>query len=462
MSTRTKRTPFDEMHRWLQDEMRRRMPDHIRRLSLPPGEICLRQRNALRALLAHAIANCPFHAARLGGLDTARVELDDLGTLPVMTKGDLMGAFDDVVADRRLDRRLVEVTLARTGQEPVPLFDEYVCMASGGSSGRRGLFVLDREALVEFFCALQRTAMRRLSAVGGPPPGGLVIAMIAANSAIHPTGIAPAVTAGSPAPMVAVPVTLPLADLVGRLETIQPHVLYGYPSMLARLAAEQRAGRMRLSPGSVTALGETLLEEDRAAIADGFAVPISNTFGSSEGFVGASEPDGEALQFNSDMCIAELVDEHDRPVTPGTPSAKVLLTNLYNRAQPLIRYELTDRLIQLPPDGSGHLRATVEGRADDILRLGGVDIHPFVIRHALLHSAEVVEYQVCQTATGIDVAVAAGGRLDTDEVAKHLQDVLAEAGAPHTRVRVHRVPNIPRNSETGKVRRFIPLAEARS
>ena len=45
-------------------------------------------------------------------------------------------------------------------------------MASGGSSGRRGLFVLDREALVEFFSALQRTAMRRLSAVGGPPPGG--------------------------------------------------------------------------------------------------------------------------------------------------------------------------------------------------------------------------------------------------------------------------------------------------
>ena len=69
VSTRTKRTPFDDMRRWLQDEMRRRMPDHTRRLSLPPGDICLRQRNALRALLAHAIANRPFHAARLGGLD---------------------------------------------------------------------------------------------------------------------------------------------------------------------------------------------------------------------------------------------------------------------------------------------------------------------------------------------------------------------------------------------------------
>ena len=50
----------------------------------------------------------------------------------------------------------------------------------------------------------------------------------------------------------------------------------------------------------------------------------------------------------------------------GTPSAKVLLTNLYNHTRPLIRYELTDRLTRHPAGaGHGHLRATVDGRADD-------------------------------------------------------------------------------------------------
>jgi phenylacetate-coenzyme A ligase PaaK-like adenylate-forming protein len=39
----------------------------------------------------------------------------------------------------------------------------------------------------------------------------------------------------------------------------------------------------------------------------------------------------------------ELVDEHDRPVRPGTPSSSILVTNLYNHAQPLIRYRIEDR-----------------------------------------------------------------------------------------------------------------------
>lgn len=64
--------------------------------------------------------------------------------------------------------------------------------------------------------------------------------------------------------------------------------------------------------------------------------------------------------------IVELVDERNEPVPPGTPSAKVLLTNLYNRAQPLSRYELTDRFVAQPPaPDHGHLRAAVEGRSDE-------------------------------------------------------------------------------------------------
>jgi len=42
--------------------------------------------------------------------------------------------------------------------------------------------------------------------------------------------------AASPVRAVPVPVTLPLAEMVERLNTLQPQLLYGYPSMLARLA----------------------------------------------------------------------------------------------------------------------------------------------------------------------------------------------------------------------------------
>ncbi len=199
--------------------------------------------------------------------------------------------------------------------------------------------------------------------------------------------------------------------------------------MLARLAVEQQAGRLRIAPVSIVTTSENLLPEHRAAISAGFGVPIVNTFGSTEGLVGVSAPDAEELVFNSDLCIVELVDEHNEPVPPGTPSAKVLLTNLSNRVQPLIRYELTDRFVEQPPaPDHGHLRATVEGRADEVLRFGDVDIHPLVIRSVLVKTPEVTEYQVRQTATGIDVAIVVGGSVDTADLEGRLHAALATRG----------------------------------
>ena len=200
-----------------------------------------------------------------------------------------------------------------------------------------------------------------------------------------------------------------------------------------------------------------LLPEHRAAISAGFGVPLVITFGSTEGLVGVSALDAEELAFNSDLCIVELVDEHNEPVPPGTPSARVLLTNLYNRVQPLIRYELTDRFVEQPPaPDHGHLRATVEGRADEVLRFGDVDIHPLVIRSVLVKTPEVIEYQVRQTATGIDAAVVVEGRVDVRALAAALRAALAHAGFPGAHVAVDVVSELARHGETGKLRRFIP------
>jgi len=99
--------------------------------------------------------------------------------------------------------------------------------------------------------------------------------------------------------------------------------------------------------------------------------------GSTEGLVGHSEPGGSVLRFASDMCLAELVDDDNNPVPAGAPSAKVLVTNLHNPTQPLMRYELTDRFTT--PEGTmgtGWLRASIDGRADEVFRYGGVAVHP--------------------------------------------------------------------------------------
>ncbi|GAA4875070.1 hypothetical protein ACFQ34_05710 [Pseudonocardia benzenivorans] len=455
------RTGFAALRERLQDRQRTDLPAQIEALGWSAERIAEVRRARLRALLGHAVEHSPFHARRLAGIDLDAVEPGDLTRLPVMTKAELMAAYGDVVTDRRLTRRSVEEAIAATRTEPVPLFDAYIAMASGGSSGLRGVFLFDMAALSAFFGGLTRAAIARLRARDAIPPGGLPMAMVAAGTAVHATGCAAPFTANGAFPLrvVPVPVSLPFGEIVARLEEIGAPGLYGYPSVLARLAAERRAGRLRLSPMIVTSTSETLTPQLRAAISAGFEAPVVDTFGSTEGLVGTSPPDDDVIVLNSDQCVVELVDDDLRPVPPGTPSTRVLVTNLVNHLQPLVRYELTDSFVAVEPDPAhGHQRVRVRGRIDPTFRFGDTEVPPGVIRGVLLRRPEIVEYQVCQRDHGItvDAVLAAGTTLDRDCLAERLAAALAGTGLHGATADVRVVGGLTRDAQTGKVRRFVP------
>jgi hypothetical protein len=283
-----------------------RLSQYTQRLGWDAGQLAAHQRDRLRVLLEHAAEHSPFHARRLRGLHPERLELTDLVRLPVMTKSQMMASFDDVVTDRGLSRRLVERHLAASAQEPGLLLDQYVCLASGGSSGLRGVFVQTLGEYADFVASLVRPRWARALAAGGPPPGGLVLGIVAAASPVHSSGFGAAVAAAPPVTLIPAPATLPLPETVARLNAAQPPALLGYASKLAELAGEQLAGRLRITPRSVTSIAELLTPADRAVIERAFAVPVIDAFVSTEGLVGQSEPGGSVLRFASDMCLAEL------------------------------------------------------------------------------------------------------------------------------------------------------------
>ena len=100
--------------------------------------------------------------------------------------------------------------------------------------------------------------------------------------------------------------------------------------------------------------------------------------------------------------MVEVVDEHDDAVPPGTPGAKVLITNLVNFAQPLIRYEISDAVTLAAgnnPTGRPYRRiAAIDGRTVEVLHLpardgGQAAVHPSVLGAAFASSPEVHQYQ---------------------------------------------------------------------
>ena len=202
-------------------------------------------------------------------------------------------------------------------------------------------------------------------------------------------------------------------------------------------------------------MGETVTAEDRATIEASFGIPLITQFVSTEGLVGHSDPGAEVLSFAGDACICELVDANNHPVPEGVASAKALVTNLHNRTQPLIRYELTDRFIRYPSARTGALRATVEGRADDVFHYGDVAVDPLVIRTIMVRTPAALEYQVRQTARGIEIAIVAEGELNPTALTVALGQSLRAAGLLNPDVRVREVAAIARHPETGKARRFM-------
>jgi phenylacetate-coenzyme A ligase PaaK-like adenylate-forming protein len=252
-------------------------------------------------------------------------------------------------------------------------------------------------------------------------------------------------------------VTAPLAELVADLDAFDPDTLMAYPSALSLLATERLAGRLTISPAVIRAMGEPFTDDHRTLVARAFPeAGLVDLFGSSEGLFGLSAPGARPIELAEDLAIVELVDADDRPVPMGTPCARVLLTVLDNPVQPLIRYELTDVMVE-HPGPSAYRHVTVEGRNDDPFRYGDLVMHPIVFRGTLNAFATVVEYQVHQTVCGARVDLVTSGPLDEGATVAALCGALGTAGLPGPDVTVRVVADLERNAGTGKFRRFVPL-----
>ena len=352
--------PVEAMIAVVGSELEARLPGHAERLGWDAERLAAHQRDRLRELLATAIERSPFHARRLRGIDPGTFELADLPRLPVMTKTEMMEAFDEVVTDRRLGRRMVEEHLAASTETPSLLLDEYVCLASGGSSGLRGVFVHSFGEYAEFGASIMRRAWARLVAMGGPPHG-VPVALVAAASPIHSTGLGAAVVKEGPFRFEGAPATASPERIVELLERISPALLMGYPGKLAELAREREAGRLAISPLAVSSTSEPLTPELR----DGDRVRVRGSGRRPVRLHGGSRRGQRSGRLGAHLRLRHVHRRAGRrgrrPVGAGETSAKVLVTNLHNLTQPMIRYELTDRFTPESKPGEGWLRARVAG-----------------------------------------------------------------------------------------------------
>jgi phenylacetate-coenzyme A ligase PaaK-like adenylate-forming protein len=174
---------------------------------------------------------------------------------------------------------------------------------------------------------------------------------------------------------------------------------------------------------------------------------------------------GRGCHVNADLAILEVVDENNRPVPPGTEGSKVLVTNLYNHVQPIIRYEVDDRVTMSAaqcPCGSPMPRVEkITGRSKDKLWIedGGNrrEMPYYVFLVPLHHVLDLAEHQIVQTGPKsfvIRVVPLSGKTLSAERIHALVMEHVREEGLDSViEFEVEVVPDIPRGP-SGKIARI--------
>ncbi len=385
----------------------------------------------------------------------------ELDRIAPVTRAELMARFDDWVTDPALRLDELRAFTRDPDRAGEAWLGRYVVWESSGTSGMPGIFVQDARAMA-VYDALEAARHRP------PPPATLPLPfdpfgtfnMMAAadrHALVTATGghfasavsferlrrLNPWLGASSRS----FSVLQPVDELVRALNAFQPTVLATYPTAAALLADEAEAGRLRVRLRCVMLGGETLSRAVRERVARVFGATVRANYGTSEFLPIAWECPHGHLHVNADWVVLEPVDEQRRPVPPGERSHTVLLTNLANWVQPLIRYDLGDRITW--HEGrcacGSHLPVIeVEGRSDDVMRVPArragehVSLLPLALCTVLEEECGVFDFQLRQQAPGTLVLRLPGSGEDaaaTIERCRHaLQQFALRQGAEPIRV----------------------------
>lgn len=160
-----------------------------------------------------------------------------------------------------------------------------------------------------------------------------------------------------------------LEKFLGRFKKKRFEYIYGYTSAMVMFA------RFLLSRGIVLknecsslkvaiVTSEVCTEQDRSVLQEAFGIGIVNEYGASElGIMAFEYPDGQM------KCTDELIFFENHVKEDG--SEVLLCTSLFNKAFPMIRYEIGDRVELQTTEGGRTNIGSINGRVNDVIKLPG-------------------------------------------------------------------------------------------
>jgi phenylacetate-CoA ligase len=413
----------------------------------PAPEIQALQWERFQRLLSHAARNVPFHRdrfARLGIRPESIARREDLSRIPTISKTDLRQHRDEMVAD---------------GVDAATLLTR----TSSGSTGKPTLIYIDgdranrswawntrhnRWAGLDWGCRLASMGLGTRRDASGPAPTG--VRGILRSWSARAMGYAREETLD--------PYNHTEADLrrfAERLVRFRPHVLMGYSNTMHSFArAVQAAGIRGIRPHGIICGGETLDADARQVIESAFDSRVFLRYGTREVDIIASECEQGTLHVADDNLLVEVLAE------PGERVGRVVVTDLWNYAMPIVWYDLED-VVSLADEpcscGRGlSVLAGVEGRRTELFRtVDGRLVSGLWFTVLMRNKPGLSRYQIRQTAPqAFHIRVVTDGIVRTEDMLGSVVTEIQARFGRETTVVITRESEIPQVGD-GKFRYLV-------
>ena len=408
----------------------------------------------LRSLLHYAWDHSVFYRRSFEAAGITEEQLDSLplSAFPTVDKSTLMEHFDDLVTVPDLKQADLRRFDAEERVDRKPYLGRYHVVHSSGSTGKPGYFVYDEAAWSQMLLGIIRGALWNMSMfqilrlLAGRPR----ILYIAATDGRY--GGAMAVGDGIDgvgARQMYLDIKTPLSQWTEAVRAFRPNIIIGYPSAIKILAELVEQGNISVQVVRVISCGEPLSQGLRGFLEQTFRCPVINIYGASESLaLGVESGTEDGMLLFDDLNVIEVAD------------GAIYLTCLYNLAQPLIRYRLSDHLVlkeALPGSPFTRVRILL-GRNEDLLWFedgaGHRDfLHPLAVEGFCIEGLR--DYQFRQTAPGAFEMLAEVSRPQEkervrSEILRQMGDILGEKHLDHVQFHVRFVEKILPDPATGK------------
>lgn len=259
-----------------------------------------------------------------------------------------------------------------------------------------------------------------------------------------------------------------LAKFIEEFKRKKFDYINGYTSAILQLAKfilNEQINMKRICPSLKLCIvtSEMLFEEDRFTIEQAFQIPVINEYGASELGVIAFENQKNHWVINSKTLLVEILDDNNQPLPLGS-EGNVVITSLYNKAHPFIRYKIGDiGILDAQSTASKPILKKLIGRTNDFATLPSGKKVPglsfyYVTKSIIEDQGEVKEIKVLQKTTeNFEVQYACERSLTENEMAT-IKNAISQYLEPNLQIDFVQMDTLIR-SKSGKLKQFTSLLE---